>query len=191
MSICCQRFTSWEKEAFSLTRARSCTTVLPQSGPSFSMRPKAAIFTPSKRGASQPPILFCSPLRTAQRGPLLFDRLRSPHTGAPCVERRTCGAAQMGRGGFAARDGAAGAVQERTRQGHRSPISYMKREWAPGPTHSEVKTLPLRGETPRSRENQKDNPSVGEAATSLDTREALRGRIPQAGRGCWGTNLAL
>ena len=25
-----------------------------------------------------------------------------PYTGAPCVERRTCGAAQMGRGGFAA-----------------------------------------------------------------------------------------
>ena len=31
-----------------------------------------------------------------------MNRLRSPHTGAPCVRRRTCGAAQKRRGGFAA-----------------------------------------------------------------------------------------
>ena len=31
-----------------------------------------------------------------------MNRLRSPHTGAPCVRRRTCGAAQKRRGGYAA-----------------------------------------------------------------------------------------
>ena len=105
------------RQAVSPRVPRGDESSAPQARPNLSMRPEGALLTPSKRGASQPPILFCSPLRTAQRGPLLFDRLRSPHTGAPCVERRTCGAAQMGRGGFAARDGAAGAVQERTRQG--------------------------------------------------------------------------
>ena len=38
----------------------------PQARPSFSLRPKAAFFTPSKRGASQPPILFSREKRTGR-----------------------------------------------------------------------------------------------------------------------------
>ena len=44
----------------------------------------------------------------------------------------------------AKRERAAGAVQERTRQGHESLLPYMKREWAPGPPHSLVRALPER-----------------------------------------------
>ena len=47
-----------------------------------------------------------------------FDRLRSPEMRAPCVGRRTRGAAQMGRGGFAARDGAAWRYQRKIVGGH-------------------------------------------------------------------------
>ena len=42
----------------------------------------------------------------------------------------------------AKRERAAGAVQERTRQGHGSPMPYMKRERAPGPPQSWVGALP-------------------------------------------------
>ena len=38
----------------------------PQARPSFSLRPKAAFFTPPKRGASQPPILFSREKRTGR-----------------------------------------------------------------------------------------------------------------------------
>ena len=43
------------------------TSFLPRSGLNFSLRPKGTLFTPSKRGAFQPPILF---LPQKENGPL-------------------------------------------------------------------------------------------------------------------------
>ena len=81
--------------------------------PNSILRPEGAFLTPSKRGASGPTISFVP--HSAQRcgDPFLFHRLWSPEVRAPCVGRRTCGAAQMGRGGFAARDGAAWRYQKK------------------------------------------------------------------------------
>ena len=53
-----------------------------------------------------------------------------------------------------------------------------------GPPHSEVKTLPLRGETPLASGSPQDNPSAHCVGTSLYTREALRGREPHPAPAC-------
>ena len=67
------------------------------------MRPEGrTFFFPKGKRFPAPPFSFVPHCAQRSGGPFLFHRLRSPHTGAPCVGRRTRGAAQMGRGGFAA-----------------------------------------------------------------------------------------
>ena len=102
----------------------------PQTRPNLFLRPQAAFLTPSKRGASGPTISFVP--HSAQRcgDPFLFHRLWSPEVRAPCVGRRTCGAAQMGRGGFAARDGAAWWYQRKI-VGARMPVALPEAEMRP------------------------------------------------------------
>ena len=53
-------------------------------------------------GPLQRPVLFVPHCAPRSGGPFCLNRLRSPDPRAPCVERRTCGAAQKRRGGCAA-----------------------------------------------------------------------------------------
>ena len=100
------------------------------------------MFFPAGR-AHSPPFSFVPHCAQRSGGPFLFHRLRSPHTGAPCVGRRTRGAAQMGRGGFAAekRTGRWSGPREK-RQGHRESPPDWKQKWAPGPQQSLRKNPP-------------------------------------------------
>ena len=90
-------------------RGRGRRFPLRGTGDSRAMRGPASLcgqrprFLPPPRGVlPSPPFSFVPHCAQRSGGPFLFHRLRSPHTGAPCVGRRTRGAAQMGRGGFAA-----------------------------------------------------------------------------------------
>ena len=64
-----------------------------------------------------------------------MNRLRSPDPRAPCVRRRTCGAAQKGRGGFAAkkRTGRWSGPREKTPGAAKLSVLHeaKKRPWTP------------------------------------------------------------
>ena len=110
----------------------------PQARPNLSMRPEGALLTPSKRGASQPPVLFSAaepPRRFCAAPTSVGVRRRKPvcrATGVYSIKKGPRCAARSGK----QRERAAGAVQERKRQGHQGSMPYMKREWAPGPPQS-------------------------------------------------------
>ena len=101
------------------------TGVPRRARPNFSMRPEGADLTPSKRGASQPPILFSAaqpPRRYRTPRRKCGVRRREPLCGATGVYSIKRAPAALGAAGNK-RERAAGAVQERTRQGDNRGIS--------------------------------------------------------------------
>ena len=134
---------------------------MPRSGPNLFLRPKAALLSSPRGSAFGPPFSFVPHCAQRSGGPFLFHRLRSPHTGAPCVGRRTRGAAQMGRGGFAAekrtgrwsgpRENAPGgqsrhfcgnAVRHRTRAARDLPARPVPRKTAGAPGMERPEFIP-------------------------------------------------
>ena len=118
----------------------------PQARPSFSLRPKAAFFTPSKRGASQPPILFSAaePPRRFYAAPTSVGvRRREPvcrATGVYSIKRGPRCAARSGE----QRDGAAWRYQRKI-AGARKPFCLPEAEMRPGTPRSLSGSTPLGG----------------------------------------------
>ena len=98
---------------------------------------RAHFFLPQGEVLPSPPFSFRRRSRHGASAPRrkCGVRRREPvcrATGVYSIKRGPRCAARSGE----QRERAAGAVQERTRQGHRCPLSYTKHKWAPGPPQS-------------------------------------------------------
>ena len=115
-------------------RRRSRTLFCRKAARAFPCAPKAALFIPSKRGASSPPFSFFPHCAGRSGGPFNLIDSGRPKCGLPASNAAL---AARPRWAVAAsppkRERAAGAVQERKRQGHRGPPPDRKQKWAPGP----------------------------------------------------------
>ena len=166
------------------------TAVLPQSGPNFSLRPKAALlkqarpsaeyFAPRARdegthtpcgGRSAPPSLFYSPLRVAQWGP--HDSIDSgrPTHGLPSsnADTRRRGAEAPWRLRRPRRCRL--AVPEKNRRGSGCSLPHLKHERHPRHPHQAGRRFH------RASGTEEYNPSAHFVGTSLYTREALAGHF--------------
>ena len=109
----------------------------PAARPNPSLRPEGALLSFPAGRAPSPPFSFVPHCAQRSGGPFYLIDSGRPTQGLPASDAAL---AARPRWAVAAsppkRERAAGAVQERTRQGHRYSLSYTKRERAPGPPQS-------------------------------------------------------